>query len=838
MSDPDSDTNSDLVVETADQRFIRLIDEHDREFKQNLRALTNFSKILADDHARSIKELKRACKDYVTPRSNDALPLQDVKHGQQSLEENNGTVQEPQLPPPRLSTTVRQLSNQSTPTPMLQNGKSPTHDVPQQSPDRSQTFHPDNHSGTENSREAGKTRETLAELAVALDELAHVKAHNQQAQVHASDVQNQKAPSDSILPRLGDDDDDDSSEDIMHEESDDEDQHLADDTPLQPKLLPKISTKTPKQTKAKATPGDAPKSRRSGPKNRWSDEEEDRMINILYTVSRQDTDETKTDMWRRVETLHRAYGYDRSWDQMAAKWSMQTRDKCETRGLAWAKDIMKKIPHISRKRRALSPGEPTQGNTSLGFKVNRARKKSKKFSDTDTARSSFPTPSQPLGLQSDLQLQYTFNRASSAIVQVDWSPDGKHFAVASNSRYNEGDNFSDNEPRNLLYGSISTQTIRELPEHRIDRGNIQPKYVYTTVSAVKFSKTSHRVYSGGYDDKVRVWNVENEHDIQCKAELLYKHKKIEVMDVTGDQTTILATGTNSGTRSIRVFIGDSDLTEDCAEIRPLREMGFTSFDYSPTCLRFGKEQSRNRLIAGFGQDANPPYGSFGAGRIAVWEFSEARCVAMDFEQGNTFVSDCSWSAFGDSFVVGAVADPAHKQESWENSVVKLYSTRERQATTTFSCRARDINDVTFDFGLVTASCTDGSTYVWDRRNSRTPLHVLTHGDPVTKFQTSLQRELNDVGVRYVEWTGNSGRLYTGGSDGALKLWDTRRSPADVLLQDVAQLGDEILCGKLSPDQQFLLLGDEDGRLHLFGRSKTPLQKKDFAFMMAERWAGA
>ena len=154
----------------------------------------------------------------------------------------------------------------------------------------------------------------------------------------------------------------------------------------------------------------------------------------------------------------------------------------------------------------------------------------------------------------------------------------------------------------------------------------------------------------------------------------------------------------------------------------------------------------------------------------------------------------------------------------------------------FNCPARDINDVTIASRMVTASCTDGSTYVWDQRNPTKPLHILAHGKPLQWFRSQYDREIKDVGVRYVEWVGTAGQIYTGSSDGVLKLWDTRRSQADVLLQDVAEVGTEILAGKLSPDQSTLLIGDEDARIHLFDRSKTERAQDEYKFMVAEYYA--
>src|ERR1700744_5687263 len=57
--------------------------------------------------------------------------------------------------------------------------------------------------------------------------------------------------------------------------------------------------------------------------------------------------------------------------------------------------------------------------------------------------------------------------------------------------------------------------------------------------------------------------------------------------------------------------------------------------------------------------------------MGVWQFTESGCVPMTFEQGDGFVSDCTWSPSGDLFVFGAVSDPLRRQVSWEHSVVNL-----------------------------------------------------------------------------------------------------------------------------------------------------------------------
>ena len=418
--------------------------------------------------------------------------------------------------------------------------------------------------------------------------------------------------------------DEDAYEDIVYEELPEYGSDVDPPRPVQPTLGTSLLTPLPKpQKERKSTNGGR------APQVRWGKEEEDRMIEIIYQLSQKTDDEgSRSNMWKRAADMHQAFGYNRSFGQMAAKWSQGTRDKCEERGLTWARDVMKKTPHAKRgKRGRSSAGNQSQDDSPTKRKTKRAKKLSKKIREAPAPSSSLSrVPHQPLGPRSDLQLRYSFTGASGALVQVDWSPDGQYFVAASSSIVGNDDDDNDvrkNRPCNLMFGSLSTKTIRELPEHREEGKPGQPQYIYRTVSAVKFAKHGHNLYTGGYDNKLKIWDVENEARIKCETEMKYnpgynRKGRIEVMDVAGDRTTILATGTSNGAKSVRVFINDDPLlpAEGTQEIRPLQKLGLRSFEYSPTCLKFGNGQSRNRLIAGFGEENDEEDGSFGSGCVS------------------------------------------------------------------------------------------------------------------------------------------------------------------------------------------------------------------------------
>lgn len=133
------------------------------------------------------------------------------------------------------------------------------------------------------------------------------------------------------------------------------------------------------------------------------------------------------------------------------------------------------------------------------------------------------------------------------------------------------------------------------------------------------------------------------------------------------------------------------------------------------------------------------------------------------------------------------------------------------------CPAIDINDVTFcprNPNYVTASCTDGATYVWDCRKPEDYVLRLKHDGPINQIDENVTREQADVGVRTALWGDSVDQFYSGASDGVLKKWDILRSQDDAHVQDVIRLPEEIMCGAFSGDKTNLLIGDAAGGIHV------------------------
>ena len=112
---------------------------------------------------------------------------------------------------------------------------------------------------------------------------------------------------------------------------------------------------------------------------------------------------------------------------------------------------------------------------------------------------------------------------------------------------------------------------------------------------------------------------------------------------------------------------------------------------------------------------------------------------------------------------------------------------------------------------MTAGCTDGNVYVWDTAQDDLPMCVLGHGEPVEELLG--EREQEDVGVKFTAWGTTLDRLYTGSSDGVVKVWNVRHGRA-VLVRDLVEASGPIICGAFSPDATKLAIGDGTGRVYL------------------------
>jgi DNA-directed RNA polymerase subunit RPC12/RpoP len=90
----------------------------------------------------------------------------------------------------------------------------------------------------------------------------------------------------------------------------------------------------------------------------------------------------------------------------------------------------------------------------------------------------------------------------------------------------------------------------------------------------------------------------------------------------------------------------------------------------------------------------------------------------------------------------------------------------------------------------------------------------------------LPTEMTDTGVRFLSWGDNATRLYTGSSDGVVKVWDTARAQEDVFIKDLITTDSGIMSGSFSPDYSKLIIGEVNGSINILEVGKEDEKLKD------------
>ncbi|KAL1997359.1 hypothetical protein VTN49DRAFT_3961 [Thermomyces lanuginosus] len=419
---------------------------------------------------------------------------------------------------------------------------------------------------------------------------------------------------------------------------------------------------------------------------------------------------------------------------------------------------------------------------------------------------------QPLRISDRLRRTRTWKGASNGVINVALSPDGTRFAAGA-AAHCDDHNMQYNRSNNLLLGNLISNTIHELPGHRVPRGADRyssDPFLYMSVTAVEWH--GDRLYTSSYDRTVKIWDVSSHSETRCLRTLNH-NDKVEVMARSLANGDLLATGTDARVGLWRLGNDDDD------EYIALDVSRFRKSPIKPSSIAWGiAPLTQDLFVAGFcGADSldNP----WQAGQVAMWKICEADLVQpqplIPYAQA---IFDLKFHPTLPWLVTGTSRPSGNEGARGTRSLVRIYDPLERgRSFVEMDCPALDINDVSFcpmDRTYVSASCTDGTTYVWDWRYPGQILHRLKHGRPLNQLDESVTREQADVGVRVALWGDTMDRFITGSSDGVLKAWNVLLSPEDAHVRDIAEVQDEILSAAFSEDKSTLVIGDGAGAIHV------------------------
>ncbi|KAJ5164682.1 uncharacterized protein N7500_006512 [Penicillium coprophilum] len=423
---------------------------------------------------------------------------------------------------------------------------------------------------------------------------------------------------------------------------------------------------------------------------------------------------------------------------------------------------------------------------------------------------------------SDLRRWKSWQGASGDLLVLAWSPDGTQFAAGAAAKSDEH-NMQYNKANNLLLGDLQCNRLKEIPDHWIPRPTssmVDDPRLFMSVNNMQW--IGNRLYTASFDKTVKIWDVESLSNVSCTYTLQHE-TRVAVMSVSKFDPNILATGTES------ILVWDTRDPENLTStLLPIdRDARYKpNFEFSSTALAWGHTPSTKEFLAG--GLAEPGEDPIYKGHLGLWRARESAFETVRIASNSQNVFDIKWHSSLPIFATASPEDPHSARIKGigitTKSIVRVFSLncdlqKRVPSIMEFSCPALDVNEVSFcpldsNGTYITASCTDGKTYVWDNRKGDRILHQLQHNAPLNPIDHQRSRETADVGVRVALWGSSMDQFYTGASDGVLKRWDIRRSPEDVLVEDVASFDEEIMCAAFTEDQSHLLVGGSGGGVHV------------------------
>lgn len=446
---------------------------------------------------------------------------------------------------------------------------------------------------------------------------------------------------------------------------------------------------------------------------------------------------------------------------------------------------------------------------------------------------------------SELRLQISENLspwrswkgASGDVVTCAWGPDSSTYAVGAAAPMNDED-LQYNRPGNLLRGNLISNTLEELPDHRIDRpkpetissgpNSSQAVYdasdpvVYTTVSALKFAPDGSRLYTASHDKTVKIWDTSLA-TTSCVG-TLHHNDLVTDLDVSQFYDGVFASASKVVNGAIQVYYPDNSDNSilSSMHLTSPRAKEHPGWELFPECLHWGKTQStKHLLLAGFLQWGGVlDRDLVREGQVCLWDINNGEILKVS--PGSQSVFTATWHPFYDIFATGGAPSRTRtlSNRKTTKSVVRVWDIRNiglARCSIEYECPALDMQDLSFHPirpNIIAAGCTDSATYIWDYRKPDEVLLKLEHGKPILDWDHTKHQEEADSGIMMTAWGPESAFLYTGSSDGVVKCWDTFRSPEDAFVRDVADLGSGVQSGAFSPDFTHLLIGDADGAVHV------------------------
>ncbi|KAE8449716.1 hypothetical protein EG329_007491 [Mollisiaceae sp. DMI_Dod_QoI] len=472
-------------------------------------------------------------------------------------------------------------------------------------------------------------------------------------------------------------------------------------------------------------------------------------------------------------------------------------------------------------------------------------------------------------LEDSMSQQCQWAHQSGDVVTITWtSPDT--FISGALTHY-DCHNMQYNRMGNLAVGSTANKTVKMVDGHRTPRPIVsleenkenssramvatQEPWRYAPVVSSAHCELNGYSFTASYDKTVKIWKItENGPSMAFQGQ--WDHEFLVNFVVTSKHHELVATACEAHTDAVRVYTFDEqDASRSAYDVynanksnnRPGDSRLAETWAYHPATMQWGRaERVARLLLVGYSprgksyDDDSIPEARRNTGELCCWNTTTGLQVPINAAGRSQNVFEVLWHPSQPIFLVATAPSGIFDTKKTKTQVrmFALNGIDENESflcMKTFDCPAADVNELTIMptsnlGGYVTASCTNGSTYVWDTMNEDQVLHILTHGDSIDNPDPNLPLEQADSGVKFAAWGRSINRFYTGSSDGVVKAWDITRPTTQALIRTVVEAQGGIACGVFDSDHTQLLIGDATGHLHLIrspdddDEDKTPISR--------------
>jgi WD40 repeat protein len=440
-----------------------------------------------------------------------------------------------------------------------------------------------------------------------------------------------------------------------------------------------------------------------------------------------------------------------------------------------------------------------------------------------------------------LEPQTEWTNCAGDIMTLSWVSDTQF--ICGTTTHSDSHNQQYNKPGNLLLGSSSQKTLRAFPDHRIPRPVVshgdnaldamvesQDPWLFSSVVDSDFDPVRKLAFTASFDRTVKIWRVEDtmesigtwEHGGRVNFVLASKHPH-----------GLVATAADVATGAVRVYhtaaihLNQKFDSYSCTRIDEEDYIPSEKWAYCPAAIRWALAPDlQHFLLVGYsprsmtGDDHDIPQDKLSTGELCLWDTLQRQQIKIN-SLATQNVFEVAWHPSRNAFAVAtSQAMSIERNDHNIHTQIRIFEpsrdTGQYTAIKTLDCTAIDINELvirpnSLAYSYVAAGCTDGNVYIWDTAGSDLPMCTLRHGEPVEELLG--EKELEDVGVKFVSWGTTVDRLYTGSSDGVVKVWNIRNRKAKHL-RDLIEVSGPITAGAFSPDYTKLTVGDGSGRVYL------------------------